>query len=224
VNNTALALFQAVSGAEYLSANGVVSTGGCIVTQTSGAVLGGATLGGLDAGTLTVTGQSGSVTLSPMPETSGYYLASLAIGFIPMSGGVFMFHATGGTTVGGFDTSVSLPEPLLTWTNQGAAATVARSAGLPVSWSSGAPSTAVFITGSSSATVGGQSISGAFSCVAPVSAGQFTIPGYVLQALPEGAGDITVANYAKYQSFTAQGIDVGTAISYVSYQVNTIYN
>ena len=112
----------------------------------------------------------------------------------------------------------------MTWTNQAAAATVTRSSGLPITWSGGAPNTIVYIGGSSSATVAGQSVSGSFTCFSPVAPGQFTVPSYVTSALPAGTGSVIVGNYTNYQSFTATGLDVGAALGFVAYDINAAYN
>jgi hypothetical protein len=182
----------------------------------------------MDPGTVTMTGPvGGTVTLAQLLASSGIYFAQLAAGAIPSTGGTFTFHGTGGTTapiVGAFTAAVTLSNPLLNWTNSSAAATVTRSQGLGVSWTGGASGTYVVISGSSSATVAGQSVSGGYSCFAPQSAFQFTVPSYVLAILPAGSGNTTVSGFTNYQSFTAPNLDIGTAFGATQQTVNTIVN
>jgi hypothetical protein len=72
--------------------------------------------------------------------------------------------------------------------------------------------------------VSGQSVSGSYTCIAPVSAGSFTVPSYVLATLPAGSGSTAVSNYTNYQTFTASGLDNGTLFGGTSQSVNTTYN
>jgi uncharacterized protein (TIGR03437 family) len=227
VTNVALGTFQHISynGLTYGTAGKSVSLGGCIVSQSLGSSSATSTSTGLDAGTITVTGPAGSATLTSFPGIAGTYLAQLASGFIPTSGGTFTFqNGSGGKDVGPFNAQIVFPTPLLTWTNQTAAATVSRSAGLPITWNGGSSGTFVYIGGSSSGTVNGQSVSGSFTCFAPQSAFQFTVPSYILASLPAGTGSVIVGNYTNYQSFSATGLDVGAAIGFVAYDIDAAYN
>jgi hypothetical protein len=67
----------------------------------------------------------------------------------------------------------------------------------------------------------------AFICLAPVSDEQFTVPWYVLRALPTGTGSLGVYNFADGGSFTAHGIQYGhvsagiLSIDNVTYQVDS---
>lgn len=224
VNDIAEASFQSISGASYGAASNSVSLGSCIATQTAGAGGGGGTATGLDAGTISMAGPVGSpVTLNGIPQSPGTYVAQLATGAIPSSGGTFAFHGAGGTQVGAFDTSVVFPNPLLNWTNQDADAGVAQGKALNASWTGGAPNSVVYIGGNSSATVGGETVNGSFLCLAPVSAQQFTVPAYVLAALPLGNGNLYMENITKYQSFAASGLDAGYAFGGVQYTINWTY-
>lgn len=220
VDDIAFASFQSTTGASYGTSSGSVSIPGCIVDEnaTGG---GSGTSTPLSAGTITVNGPNGNATLSAFPQTPGNYFAQLTSGFIPATGGTFAFHGTQGTDVGSFDVSVLFPNPLLTWTNQNAAATVTRSSGLTFTWTGGASGTLVFMTGDSSSEANGQSVSGSYICIAPVEAGQFTVPSYVTAVLPAGTGSTSLANYTTFQSFTATGIDFGYAIGTVSYSVDS---
>jgi uncharacterized protein (TIGR03437 family) len=226
VIDAALGTFQKTTynGGTYGSNGKSVSLGGCIISQSLGTSTATSTSTGLDAGNITVTGPAGSAPLSTFPQTPGSYLAQLTAGFIPTSGGTFTFQGSGGKDVGPFNAQIVFPNPIMTWTNQSAASIVTRSAGLPITWNGGAPGTFVYIGGSSSATVGGQSVSASFTCFAPVSPAQFTVPSYITAALPAGTGSVIVGNYANYQSFQASGLDVGSAVGFVVYDIDAKYN
>lgn len=214
-SNTAAAIFQQTPGISQPGGGGIASIGGCIITQTTvGGSPGLPT--GLNAGTITVTGPGGSpVTLTGIPQFPGFYTATLAS--IPSTGGAYVFNATAGSQVGAFTATVTFPNPLLVWTNQGAAATVSRSQGLSVTWTGGAPGSYVIISGSAA----NQLVSGSYTCFAPQSALQFTVPSYVLLGLPAGNGTTTVQNSTNLGTFSASGLDFGGTLGAVSFSVNT---
>lgn len=216
--NSASAIFQQTTGVSSPTGGGVVSLGGCIINQTiTGGSIG--TTTGLNAGTITVTGPGGSpVTLTAIPQVPGFYTGTIAS--IPSTGGAYVFNGTPGSQVGAFTATVNFPNPLLVWTNQSAAATVARNQGLPVTWSGGAPGSYVIIFGSSASGT----VSGSFTCFAPQSAGQFTVPSYILLGLPSGSGATSVQNSTNLGSFSASGLDFGGTLGAVSISVNSNYN
>jgi len=227
VNDLALASFQSYTGTAYGTASGTVSVGGCIVNQALSAAAASVKTTGLNAGSITVTNpsgmQAGLTSSSFLP--AGFYEAQLIAGFIPTTGGTFSFTGTQGSDVGSFSTSVTLSTPLLSWTNQNAAATITRSAGLPVTWTGGPANTIVSISGSSVAnSVANLGLYASFTCLVPTSAGQFTVPSYILSALPPGTGSVTVSNQNNYTPFAAQGISLGIATGIVSFQANSTFN
>lgn len=229
--------FESYTGGTYAYEGGsAVSIGGCYVSEQltgSGSIL---QTSPLSAGTITVTSPN-SVTPQTVQLTSlgsfepGFYAtvnttsgaSTLPTGFLTESGGTFTFNATAGSQVGSFTTQINFPNPLLAWTNQTAAATVMRASGLPITWTGGAAGTYVFISGSSS----NGTATGSFTCLAPVAAQSFTVPSYVLLTLPatgaNGAGSVGVGNETIPTSFTATGLNTGTAVGYVSYSVNSTY-
>jgi uncharacterized protein (TIGR03437 family) len=222
VSGLAISNFDSYSGAAYGDATGLVSLGGCVINQSATSTLTTRAFTGLDAGTITVTGPSGNtITLSAQSSVVGQSLALLPSGYIPATGGTFSFKGTGGANVGAFTTSVVFPNPVLSWTNQSAAASITRSSGLLVSWTSGGSGTYVNITGNSSSSTGATA---SFTCLAPVSAGQFTVPAYILSAMPAGSGSVTVDNNTYYQTFPASGLDYGAAFGVVGVQVNSTFN
>jgi hypothetical protein len=216
------ASFQNYTGSTFGSSSGLVSLGGCIVNQSISSSGSTGTTTGLDAGTIKVTGPglSSTTLMSEGSLLPGFYEAQLASGSV--SSGTYTFTGSGGANVGPFTAMITFPNPPLTWTNQSAAATVTRSAGLSVTWTGGASGTFVEIGGSSSATAG--SAYGYFTCIAPVSAGSFTVPSYVLAALPAGMGSVTVENETNFSSFTATGLNFGFAAGFVSFEVNSTFN
>jgi uncharacterized protein (TIGR03437 family) len=221
--NLAVGIFESVTGASYGSSSGSVSVGGCVVTQSGTTIEGTVpTVTYLDAGSLSVTGPSGTVAI-PQP-IAGLYEAQLTSGFIS-PGGTFTFKGTGGTTspaVGPFTVSVTFPNPPLVWANTAAFATVNRGSGATFSWTGGTAGSYVILAGSSSNTATGAFAS--YACIAPVAAGSFNVPSYVLSALPAGTGSSTLENTSTYQTFTATGLDSGFAFGGVVFSVNSTYN
>jgi hypothetical protein len=80
----------------------------------------------------------------------------------------------------------------------------------------------VSIGGSSSSS--STTATASFTCIAPVSAGQFTVPAYILSALPAGTGSVTVDNNTNYQTFNASGLNYGAAYGIVGVSVNSTFN
>ena len=205
-----------------LSTGGLqVSFGGCVVlpsTAGSGGSTGTSTP--LDPGTVTVTPPGGGpITLTGNQFAPGVLFATLPA--IPATGGSYVFNGAGGAQVGKFTATVNFPNPLLTWTNQNTAATVNRSQGLQVTWSGGANGTYVGITGNSSTPSGA---SATYLCLAPLAAGQFTVPSYVLLSLPAGTGSTSVESTTTPTLFSASGLDLASAVGIVDVSVTSNYN
>ena len=217
VTSSADAAFEKYTGI-YTPSNSV-SPGGCIVNSLTPVPVGQIT--GLDAGTTTLTGPSGlSVTLAPQAGIKGAFFAELTAGAIPQTGGTFTFKGTGGADVGPFTSTITFANPLLTWTNQSAAATVDRSQGLTVTWTGGNPGTYVFITGTSTSVK--PVVTGGFTCLAHVDAGQFTVPSYILSALPAGSGGTLLQNEVP-STLTASGLDIATAGGDITSSIASTY-
>jgi len=221
VADIAIGVFQSHTGSSSAESSAPVSFGSCVVNQTLSATPGNGTTTALDAGAITVTGPTGTVALMGVPQQPGYYEMQLTSNFIPASGGSFSFQGSGGKDVGSFTAPVVFSNPILTWTNQKASATVTRSAGQTVTWTGGASGTFVAIEGNSSSL--SPAAYGSFTCFAPTNAGQFTVPGYVLAAMPAGSGELTVANYSNFQTFSASGLDYGISYGFVTYSINPTY-
>jgi hypothetical protein len=111
-----------------------------------------------------------------------------------------------------FSATLNLPTALI-WANQAQVTAVRRTQGITVTWNGGAAAGAyVTISGDSSAMIGGKSVTVSFVCLAPVGAGQFSVPVPVLLALPAGPGSLSVGDFRSLQLFTAPGLDLGSLI------------
>jgi len=219
------ASFSSVTGASYVTGGSFTSIGSCIVSQqaASSSTTGTPTFHGLDAGTpITLAGGGQTVQI---PEFSisgvtevGEYLATLTT---PLSGGsAYTFTGPGGKDVGPFTATITFPVPL-TWTNESSISAVTESQGQLITWTGGATGTYVEISGSSSST--NFSVSASFVCLAPVGDQKFTVPSYVLLALPAGTGSLGVSNFSNLAKFTATGIDYGYAIAGVESDESVTY-
>lgn len=188
----------------------------------------------LDAGpSISLTGGTTPQTLT-RNATIGFYTLPISGGtlpsFIPSGGGTFTFsNGSGGADVGAIsNASIALAAPI-TWTNMDSITNVNRTQGQPITWSGGNPNTFVEISGISMYLVGTDTSSAevvGFTCTAPVSAGNFTIPAAVLMQLPPSSasiggitiptGSLSVGNYSNPAKFTATGIDLGYVSAYVT--------
>jgi hypothetical protein len=151
----------------------------------------------------------------------GIYEAQLPASAITSTGGAFTFTGTGGADVGSFTATVNLPNPILTWTNQSAAATITRTQGVTVNWTGGAPGSYVIISGSSLDL--SSSASGSFVCLAPQSALTFTVPSYVTLTLPAGTGSLDVENGTSFGTFKASQLDYGTTFGFTGVDISSTY-
>ena len=216
-DNAVGGIFESVTGFSASAGTNQVSIGSCVVynSLTPSTAPSGGTGTGLDAGpSISVTGPAGSLTLPQLtlPGIQGAYssLTDVPAGFIPAAGGTFVFdNGSGGKDVQHFNTSITLA-PALTWTNEPQIASVTRSQGVNVMWTGGAAGSYVNIGGGSATTINGKLVTVTFSCLAPVSAGQFSVPVPVLLALPASdSGTLSVGDYTNLKLFTAPGIDLG---------------
>jgi hypothetical protein len=215
VNSAANAAFVKYTG--IYSPGTTVTPGGCILADLTPVPVG--TLTGLDPGSISLTGPNGlSVTLNQV-GLKGTFTSNLAAGAIPSSGGTFTFKGSGGADVGSFTASLTLSNPLLTWTNTSTAASIDRSQGLLVTWTGGNPGTYVIISGTVTSAVG---LAMGYDCRVAVEAGQFTVPSYILSAMPPGKGGTTV-QHDLYLPLVATGIDVGLTLGNVSFSANSTY-
>ena len=116
--------------------------------------------------------------------------------------GTYTYTIPGGAVIGAATAALSVPAPPV-WTNQTAISTVNRSQNLRLTWTGGDSSSWVTITGTSVST---QQVGASFVCTAPAAPGEYTVPAFVLSAIPANLGQLglTVNRQAR---FTAPGCD-----------------
>jgi uncharacterized protein (TIGR03437 family) len=159
----------------------------------------------LDAGaTISLKGPNGSFSIpTNQPEsafgTGGSFL-------VP---GSYTFTGTGGADVGAFTANFTIPT-LPTLISPVSNSTVTRASGMTVTWKPGSGGTVVMeVAGPTDSTY----TNGVWAvCTAPASAGTFTIPPYVLQALPASGSNFSagfVFSITAEGTFTATGLDAG---------------
>ena len=212
--NLAAAEFYSFPSSELSagSSANIPSIGSCVIISAAG---GGVSTIGLDAGTINVSGPGTQATLPPVQGSLGQYAGMIPS--VPDSGGTYTFSGSGGKNVGAFSAIVNFPNPL-EWTNQPTpTSTIVRANGTTVTWSGGAPGTYVAIGGQSEVAASPQSttiVSASFICYAPVAAGQFTVPSWVLLALPPSIqGSLYVENQTTPQTFTAPNLDYAYGVT-----------
>jgi uncharacterized protein (TIGR03437 family) len=201
---------------------------------------------GLDAGNqITVNGPNGTKQLMPLAVLGkGYYSATLGGGTPPnatplyLDAGSYPITGPGGADVGPFSLNLTVP-PSLTWSNMSSVDTIVRANGQLVTWTGGDPSGNVTITGYSiklgTDPSGKDSVGAFFSCTAPDSAGQFTIPVPVLLSLPTSSvitpipgvsipeGSLSIASATQPVKFTASGLNYSIASTSVSVGKSVTY-
>jgi hypothetical protein len=158
----------------------------------------------LDAGAnFTVKGPNGSVQVA---GSSGNKVTLSAAGTFLVPGGAYTITGTGGADIGPFSATITLPAtPALVSPVNGA--TVTRSNGMTVTWTGGSGYVQMVVAGATDNTF--TNGAGAY-CSAPASAGSFTIPPYILLALPAGNNAGFVFGPAAPEvPFTATGLNAG---------------
>jgi uncharacterized protein (TIGR03437 family) len=152
----------------------------------------------LDAGAqLTLNGPNASNKAVPrVGQTKTYAETLYSSGFGGFGGsgsptlaqGTYTIAGTGGTDVGAFSAQLAVPGSF-TWANQSSLPDpISRGTGLSVSWTGGSTGL-VLIFGMGGIRTGGTEENpvldaSVFTCTAPASAGNFTVPTGVLQQLP----------------------------------------
>jgi hypothetical protein len=174
----------------------------------------------LNAGNLTISGPGGSLTL--LPERVGAGVLYAAPLLPPLEQGRYFARGEGGTDVGAFGPVQLTVPPLVTVTTSLApGTTISRGQPLPLTWTGGNPNDLVVIHGRSYLIPAGtpqpvrdpmQYRSLAFVCSTTAGTGQFTIPDYVLDRLPDGMFSINVTHMPSAEGvarFEAAGLDLG---------------
>jgi uncharacterized protein (TIGR03437 family) len=213
VSDGASVLSLAVTSAEFGSGTYYASEGSCtVLPQGAGRPF----QSPLDAGTIQLTGPTGSLDLEA--EGYGTYASPLPASSLTNNPGAYTFAGSGGKDVGSFHVAINVLSPL-SLTNKNALASITRSQGATITWSGG------FANGDVSVNGAGASPNGSinFYCHAPSSAGQLTIPPATLLALPPGSGKLMIMNSTAPQAVSASGLDVGLATGVVSFDVPTTF-
>jgi uncharacterized protein (TIGR03437 family) len=217
-NNALLASRGISSISSYSSCTVLVCTGNSCIPDNSAL-----SVPRLDAGpSIGITGPSGSATL-PVSTNVGEYHGPLGpsglTGSNFLNPGAYTATGSGGADVGAFTANLTVPA-LLKWTNQSSfTGSIDRSQNLTITWSGGADPDYVAIFGSSTSSTTPQ-VTATFVCTEKASAGTFSVPSYVLEALPASGnisesgvslpgGFLLVGNYPLSNTFTAPGLDVG---------------
>jgi hypothetical protein len=158
---------------------------------------------GLDAGlAITLTGPAGPITASN--TSAGAYAAPSSSGNLPA--GTYQLTGTGGLNVGAFQATFTMP-PALQWTNAGTftGSTVSTGQPLTVTWTGGDSGGYVAIQLTSANAYYNSSI----QCNAPTSPGAFTVPAYLMAAVLQSTGSLSVTSVSTPTRFTATGLDSG---------------
>jgi len=172
----------------------------------------------LDAGPLiNVTGPNGAKQLPK--KAPGNYAANLGSNLptpqLYLSAGAYQFNnGAGGADIGGFTADQSLPEPVV-WTNADAINNVPAHQALQVTWTGGDPQNGIVVTSGVSMNTTTKAGAG-FICEEKASAGQFTVPKWVIDSMPpttvvDGVptGFLFVTTSMPPGRFDAPGLDVG---------------
>jgi uncharacterized protein (TIGR03437 family) len=196
----------------------------------------------LSAGSsVTITGPKGNTVLPLSAGHVGEYHGPLGssglTGSTYLVPGAYTASNAGGSDVPSFTADLTIGSPL-TWTNQDAVSnlnSIDRTKDLTINYSGGTASDYVAILGSSTSTSAAQHATVTFVCTEKASAGSFTIPSFVLSALP-ASGTITISgvsgpggflllgNYPLSNTFSAAGLDLGYFSETVVNGINIPFN
>jgi uncharacterized protein (TIGR03437 family) len=237
LSDTASAIFGSYSPSQFSASLGVTqspSVGSCTVSQFLGLnplPVDPIKPTPLDAGaSLSIDGPGGKQSIAS--TSTGIY--SAVLGGVPLdmiltatptpayfSAGAYTLSGSGGSAVGSFSAQLTVPtDPT---TNASSFTTIDRTKDLTVTWSGAAPGDFVAISGTASVSAGlgpiATSPGDAFLCIAPGSTGTFTVPSFVLEALPSTASEfadsyLLVGTQTPAVKFGASGLDDG----YVTYR------
>jgi hypothetical protein len=185
----------------------IASAGTCMVSTGAPFPMSKAQGSSLDAGAvLTFNGPS---TQKTMPRISkGQYQVSLGAGF-PMTtvpSGVYTVTGTGGADVGPFTALLNITDSLV-WTNKDSIGTIDRTRPLTLTWS-GAAAPGYVLIGGFSHNSGDAAL---FTCVEDGRKGTFTIPSFVLSALPptvSASANLFIAQHPFSNAIPIPGFDL----------------
>ena len=226
-----------------LSSYGSCQVATCSNTYTCVPSSSGLNLPGLDAGS--ALNISAPTTTVPKVST-GYYSdklgsSPLKLGAYPLlnflAPGSYTVAGTGGADVGAFSTSVTVPgipnitSGTFTWSSPQFTVqtpTASRANAMTVNWQNAGSAGYMLISVGSAYEIPNSNPanynSATITCLQPVSAGTYTIPSWLLEALPPSASvnistlslptaAVLLGVYNPVGTFTAPGLDVGVANS-----------
>lgn len=240
LSDTASAIFGTYSSSQFSASLGVTqspSVGSCTVSQFLGLnplPVDPIRPTPLDAGaSLSINGPGGKQSIAS--TFTGIY--SSVLGGVPLdqiltatpspayfTPGAYTLSGSGGSgvsAVGSFSAQLTVPTDATT--NASSFTTIDRTKDLTVTWTGAASGDFVAISGTASVSAGlgpiATSPGDAFLCIAPGSAGTFTVPSFVLEALPSTASEfadsyLLVGTQTPAVKFSASGLDDG----YVTYR------
>jgi uncharacterized protein (TIGR03437 family) len=171
-----------------------------------------------------LTGPNGMRTLTSLFSTVriSYLGGMISNNILPSSlylnPGSYKLMGFGGTDIGPFSVSFSIPQPL-TWTNRDQLASIDRTQPLTISWTGGDSGQVVTVMGF------GEDLptnsSAVFACIASPGAGSLTVPPAILANLPPTRGNPLQSKDVIYlvtlpgtsmQSFSAKGLNQGVSM------------
>jgi uncharacterized protein (TIGR03437 family) len=143
-------------------------------------------------------------------------------------GTITLDNGKGGTQVGAFSSSLTIPASPLAWSNMDSVGNIPRTQDLLVTWTGGGTDDLVTVLGSSASP--DIKAGSDFICVEHASAGSFTVPSWVLSALPASGsvdglpvGFLFVASSGQPSRISGTGMDLGF-FSYTAGQLkNVVY-
>jgi hypothetical protein len=205
--------------------------GGCMVTQIPGPAAPSPT--GLAAGTVNISGPVGNRTL--LSQALGFHSLTYSPGFFPTPGtivdgtlvtaGDYTFTATGGADVGAHNASINHPAAFVWNEFDTVAGNISRGQALTVTWTGGSAGGTVSVSGQSQSGTG---IGAVFFCLADASAGTFTVPAFIMSALPptisqEGfpLGSLNVTHF-RGDAINVPGLDQAAISIADSYSVSPV--
>jgi len=189
----------------YLDVNPV---GTCIVANNGGTSPPITAIGNANAGSsFTVKGPNGSMIVTGSPGQSNPVLSASGTFLVP---GSYTVSGAGGPDMGPFSGTVTFPlAPTVVSPVSSPSLSVTRANGLTVTWTGGQPDGYVFVN-IASALDSAFTIYNEASCLAPASAGTFTIPPYILLSLATGNfTSFVVQPTTQEVPFTATGLSIG---------------
>jgi len=183
------------------------------------------TLGGLDAGTITVNGPGEAPVNLLEKQNSGQatqYGAVLSGTGTYLTRGSYTVTGGPGRDIGKFTASFTIGS-IPAWTNSSAVTTVTRTNGLTVTWPATTAIPTIEIDGAS--PTDSSFLNGSlFSCTVSANAGTFTIPATTLLALPTGPYfEVLFKPVLAPTTFSASGLNLGSvSISYLTAAFGTL--